>query len=1309
MILIGFDNRKNKVVIPASDLNTHAFICGVTGSGKTVLGKIFIEEMASSGIPSILFDLKGDLSSLAIPIINCTPDEFEPWIEVKKGEDKETVSNNISKKHKDEIIQSGFTIQDIINFRKKVKVKIFTPGSRKGIPLGFSPIPIPPDDPDLLEDMSNFAAENLINLAYDKSSKKNETEKAYLKALVEELWRQKEPIEGIEGIAKIVYFVENPPMNRIGARDVEKFLPPNERDKLANKLNAILVTKSQILEGVRVDNIDAILDDEGDKKTVISIINLAESRTFEEKAGIVSQVAYSLYNWMKNKGTSDEPRLLVYLDEIGGGGGREAFFPSSPYNPVSKSPLQLLLRQGRAFGLSCIFATQNPGDIDYRALSNCQTWVIGKLSTERDRKKILEGITDAELGGNFKEKVQNQITSLNTGEFILRTKNNDVIFFKERWLLSYHKTLSFDELERVCQINIKDVEYKTQPIIEEVDETKAIELKEEIIIKKETSPNEAIPSLVLHTIQNSCIIKQEVLDGNIHGVINLSNLSDNTALEGNAEDVFRNTYLTNDILNTLDSIQKKLQGKDKRGAYLFLGNYGVGKSHILLFLYHFFKNPKFALSVLQNQRFQIDNYSLLSTLDDPIVLASALHTENRNFIWEIIYEKLGKSIKPAFIDYPKKGDIAQLIGDKPFIIILDELEGFLKAIGDETRRHQNRMFIQNLTELSYENNNIFVFISLLGKDKETSVIFERVNPYRKLLSLSLERSQILHFRLFDKINQDKKEGVIDSYINFYKSKGILPGRLRELKDNLQENFPIHPEFLEVFYRKVSQHPDWNQTRGLLYLMATILREKYKTRELLLLSDIDPENDDLSQLDRDLVLKAKKDIEQFQDTPLSQEIIMSVLVHSLGEQHLMGASREDLEIAVLRSSINYNQFITALNTVSNESAFVWMEKNKWFIKRKENIISLINYEARKLLSSFDELDNESKRNFLLPVFRNIKNATKLSNTIIYPFEMVDDNNEFKIVISLDPLTNLKIDEIINSLRYQNSIVILYFEESLLDNNKIMETLAKLQIARTKEGEVSDDERPQVSEIISRIENEIKEDVNLLKGRLIRFIYDEESRTLTKKPESIELSQVLDRINSIFDLSRIKTEFEQTLQKHQDTGLSINNIFDDWTRIRGKPLLTDEIKEKVRNIIEDLSIRGKITKDREGGREIIRPVSIQTTPPLVGIGEITEAELKVEEINIDAQSYAEAISQLEEKLSSSDFAEGIIQIELLGENISGEIEKIKEIITNTNEISFKNANLIMNLQKLKSRDLGQRILTKLPRTKGRVSFRLRLEKK
>jgi len=182
-------------------------------------------------------------------------------------------------------------------------------------------------------------------------------------------------------------------------------------------------------------------------KIPLNIINLTDLDNFEDKSFVVAQVSYEINKWMR-KNPSEETQLIFYIDEIGGGGGKQAFFPSFPYESAAKWGLNYLIRQGRAFGVCCILSTQNPGDVDYKGLSNCHTWMIGKLATDRDRKKVMEGM---EIWGSESERVKHNLTNAQTGDFIIKTPRGDIDYIKERWLMSYHRVLSFTEISKLSK------------------------------------------------------------------------------------------------------------------------------------------------------------------------------------------------------------------------------------------------------------------------------------------------------------------------------------------------------------------------------------------------------------------------------------------------------------------------------------------------------------------------------------------------------------------------------------------------------------------------------------------------------------------------------------------------------------------------------------------------------------------------------------------------------------------------------------------------------------------------------------------
>lgn len=126
--------------------------------------------------------------------------------------------------------------------------------------------------------------------------------------------------------------------------------------------------------------------------------------------------------------------------------GRQCSFLQRP-EKIAGFPSELgKIRQGRAVGVCCLFATQNPGDIDYKGLSNCQTWIIGKLATDRDRSKVLEGM---EVWGDAADRVKRNMASAPTGDFVIKTARGELKYFKERWLMSYHRVLTLAEVAQL--------------------------------------------------------------------------------------------------------------------------------------------------------------------------------------------------------------------------------------------------------------------------------------------------------------------------------------------------------------------------------------------------------------------------------------------------------------------------------------------------------------------------------------------------------------------------------------------------------------------------------------------------------------------------------------------------------------------------------------------------------------------------------------------------------------------------------------------------------------------------------------------
>jgi len=438
-----------------SDLITHTFICGGSGSGKTVMGKAIIEEAALRGVPAIMIDLKGDLSSLALSFPEISPNALAPWLEV---EDKATLGRAAlaeANSQRKRLWDWGLAESNMREFAEKIAVEVFTPrselGRRVAIPLISSP---PPDinnlfdeDPDTASVMITSMAEALVRRVIPTGQRDRETD--FVTAIIEHAWRNGTDLTGEDGLGQLVSMILEPPFATIGVLSIDDHIPEKRRQKLAQAVNGQLVgAAANWVRGEEMSVDKLVGSNRLDGKTQISVINLSHITDFEDQSFVVAQVAFAINTWMRQQGSApggNRPRLLFFLDEIGGGGGKTAFYPTYPYTSTCKPALTLLVKQARAFGVGCILATQNPGDIDYKGLSNCATWIVGKLQTKRDRDKVREGLTDAEFSPADLTK---KLARPKTGEFMVLNKEGDVLFVKERWLLSYHCTLSPEQLKR---------------------------------------------------------------------------------------------------------------------------------------------------------------------------------------------------------------------------------------------------------------------------------------------------------------------------------------------------------------------------------------------------------------------------------------------------------------------------------------------------------------------------------------------------------------------------------------------------------------------------------------------------------------------------------------------------------------------------------------------------------------------------------------------------------------------------------------------------------------------------------------------
>ncbi len=436
------------------DLLTHVFICGVTGTGKTVLGKAILEESALKGVPAIAVDLKGDISALALMMTGDDPKEILPYVHPENNKTPDAIAAEEAEKHRRNLEKWGLTREFVAAGKERIAVNVFTPRSNDGFRLSLSAFPEPPDNLSEMSELDPDAYDSLLEFL-DKQFvarlqlRRGLIEKAqgYVFEILKTCFERQIPMLGYDGVKRVLDEFSSPELgiDQIGGLDTSTYISQSDRQHLANAVNGLLTgARRRMYEGWPV-SIDGLIRNQNEaNKTPLCVINVAHLE-FREQAYVVGYLAHLISFWMRKLPGTYSPRLIFYIDEIGGGGGKEAFFPSVAVSPC-KPALNILLRQGRAYGVSCIFATQNPGDIDYKGLSNCDTWMVGRLRTDLDRRKIKQGAADAEI--EF-ESASAYLPTLSAGQFLVKTPGSRWQIIEERWLLSLHRPLASQELRQL--------------------------------------------------------------------------------------------------------------------------------------------------------------------------------------------------------------------------------------------------------------------------------------------------------------------------------------------------------------------------------------------------------------------------------------------------------------------------------------------------------------------------------------------------------------------------------------------------------------------------------------------------------------------------------------------------------------------------------------------------------------------------------------------------------------------------------------------------------------------------------------------
>ena len=435
------DTRQPKdelVMYDSKDMVTHGVVLGMTGSGKTGLCLAMLEEAAIDGIPVIAIDPKGDIGNLLFTFPGLNGDKLKPWVNPDDARRKAQSVDEYAAAEADKwtkgLADWGQSVDRIKRMRDAVDITIYTPGSSAGLQVSIlSSLEAPGaefmEDREMLADRIESTVSSLLALCAVEADPVQSREHILISNIIGYCWQKGQNVT----IENLIRQIQQPPMTKIGVENVDAFYPEDKRHDLSMKLNNLIASPgfSAWLEGEPLDIQRMYFTPEGKPRiTIFSIAHLSDT----ERMFFVSLLMNQILGWMRAQSGTTSLRALFYMDEIYG------YLPPVS-NPPSKKPMMILLKQARAFGLGLLLATQNPVDLDYKALSNIGTWFLGRLQTERDKMRVLDGLEGAitTQGAKFDRGVIDKtLSGLGNRVFLMNNVHEDgPSVFMVRWTMSY--------------------------------------------------------------------------------------------------------------------------------------------------------------------------------------------------------------------------------------------------------------------------------------------------------------------------------------------------------------------------------------------------------------------------------------------------------------------------------------------------------------------------------------------------------------------------------------------------------------------------------------------------------------------------------------------------------------------------------------------------------------------------------------------------------------------------------------------------------------------------------------------------------
>jgi hypothetical protein len=670
------------------------------------------------------------------------------------------------------------------------------------------------------------------------------------------------------------------------------------------------------------------------------------------------------------------------------------------------------------------------------------------------------------------------------------------------------------------------------------------------------------------------VLSEEAQRGDIFGIVKLYNISNPTKPEASADRILSITYPSHPLSQALKAIAERLSDKRAQGIFIFAGGYGTGKSHCLLTLYHVFAAPNVA------KAWQ-DRWSIKVQLPQvvPVVLQLMEGEEgNPEFLWEPIFKRLEKTSIPGQIrDYPTITQFKEAIGKEPTVIILDELESWYEAIADPVRKTRNLNFLQVLSEVSSDSDcKLIVLTSLYGRNEEILGRLGREQVFIQDLGASEDKAEVIRFRLFQSVDKAKAKRVVETYVRRYAdlkgSLGTVVEPIEEYRSRMLKYYPLHPELLEVLFQSFSASRNYQNTRGILYLLSSVLRDSYAERDILLSSDVNPENeevqDDLFKLEPRLVERYLEDIKRTKAEKLARGILSTILLRSFvaGQP---GANEGQIVLGNLTPGRDINEIHRVLAKLERSAWFLHRSNGRYLIKAEENLPVSINARAERQLAE----DPKAAQSKLAEVIKSFLKGLEVS---IYPLDNeIPDTRQLRVVVSTKFLESDEIrDKVFHGREWRNMVILVRPKTGgdLAQSEGLLIRAQRILVCQAMETEVGANKKKALTEYQQQQEDELQDRVQRAYGEWMKA--SGKGAQVYFRPVACELSaeDIADKVRGATSTEVVDDAILAELAEAQGQGRRFDELKSMFRKQAGRPLLLDA--ETLPSRVRSLCLNGEV---------------------------------------------------------------------------------------------------------------------------------------